>query len=93
MVFMALIMVITACSGGSSGNTKASEAPNIATPKPNDAKQKLVIYTARDKNVFDVVLPKFKEKYPNIEVEILEMGAQQILERARGEKANPQGDF
>ncbi|MCR8643503.1 extracellular solute-binding protein [Paenibacillus sp. N1-5-1-14] len=56
-------------------------------------KEKLVIYTARDNNVTDVVMPKFKEKYPNIEVEIMMMGAQQILERVRGEKANPGGDF
>lgn len=100
MVLMALIMIITACSSGGSGNTASSEAPKATdapkaaeTAKPNDAKQKLVIYTGRDKNVFAVVLPKFNEKYPNIEVETLEMGAQQILERVRGEKANPQGDF
>ncbi|MCK9912336.1 iron ABC transporter substrate-binding protein, partial [Microbacteriaceae bacterium K1510] len=35
----------------------------------------------------------FKEKYPDIEVETLEMGAQEILERVRAEKANPQADF
>ena len=35
----------------------------------------------------------FNEKYPDIQVDHLTMGAQQILERVRGEKANPQGDF
>jgi len=93
MVMLALVMIMTACSSGG-GSSTATDAPkSVETPKPDDAKQKLVIYTGRDKNVFDVVLPKFNAKYPNIEVETLEMGAQQILERVRGEKANPQGDF
>lgn len=39
------------------------------------------------------VIDQFNEKYPDIEVEFLTMGAQQILERLRGEKANPQADF
>lgn len=39
------------------------------------------------------VIEKFNERYPDIKVEFMTMGAQQILERARGEKANPQGDF
>ena len=39
------------------------------------------------------VIEKFNKRYPDIQVEFMTMGAQQILERARGEKANPQGDF
>src|SRR4051794_11098317 len=54
---------------------------------------KLVIYTARDQSVVDQVVGMFNEKYPDVEVEVLTMGAQQILERVRGEKANPQADF
>nr|WP_240627390.1 extracellular solute-binding protein [Thermoflavimicrobium daqui] len=73
-----MMISLAACGGGSD---TASE------------KKKLVIYTGRDKNVVDTVVPKFKEKYPDIKVEVLTMGAQQILERVRGEKANPQADF
>ncbi|MNI09687.1 Iron uptake protein A1 precursor [compost metagenome] len=39
------------------------------------------------------IIPKFNAKHPDVEVEVLTMGAQQILERVRGEKANPQADF
>lgn len=81
-----------AASGNAGGQTNTSSQP-AATPAPSSEPQKLVIYTGRDKNIFEIVLPKFKEKYPNIEVETLEMGAQQILERVRAEKANPQADF
>nr|WP_312112212.1 extracellular solute-binding protein [Brevibacillus reuszeri] len=98
-----LALTVAACSGGgqqaapadnnNSGGSGSQPAAQPATPAPSGDPQKLVIYTGRDKNIFEVVLPKFKEKYPNIEVETLEMGAQQILERVRAEKANPQADF
>lgn len=63
-------------------------------PAPSNAEEKkLVIYTARDKNVIEAVVPKFKEKYPGYDVQVMTMGAQQILERVRAEKSNPQADF
>ena len=46
---------------------------------------KLVIYTGRDEEMVQNVIDQFNEKYPDIEVEFLTMGAQQILERLRGE--------
>nr|BBH87389.1 iron ABC transporter substrate-binding protein [Thermosporothrix sp. COM3] len=54
---------------------------------------RLVIYTARDKNVVEFIKQKFEEKYPDIELEVLTMGAQQVMERVRSEKNNPQADF
>jgi len=101
MMLCTIMTAVTACGSAepSSGQaTKPSEQPAAsvkpteAAPKPAE-KQKLVIYTARDKNVVDEIIPKFKEKNPNIEVEVLTMGAQQIMERVRGEKSNPQADF
>jgi iron(III) transport system substrate-binding protein len=101
-IFVSIIMiVVTACGGSTPSNVKTSEAPTVKpsdkpaateTPKPGE-KQKLVIYTARDKSVVDEIIPKFNAKHPDVEVEVLTMGAQQILERVRGEKANPQADF
>ncbi|WP_419877428.1 extracellular solute-binding protein [Brevibacillus centrosporus] len=100
-----LALTVAACSGGGQEakpadnsnaggqGTQPAAQPAATTPAPSGEPQKLVIYTGRDKNIFEVVLPKFKEKYPNVEVETLEMGAQQILERVRAEKANPQADF
>lgn len=37
--------------------------------------------------------PLFEEAYPQYDLEALNMGAQEILERVRGEQANPQADF
>ncbi|MCR8644004.1 extracellular solute-binding protein [Paenibacillus sp. N1-5-1-14] len=88
-----MVLALTACGGGTAADKPADQSsPQPAATKSAEG-QKLVIYTGRDKNVVDVVIPKFKEKNPGIEVEFLTMGAQQILERVRGEKANPQGDF
>lgn len=84
---LSMVMVmVTACSG------TASEGGQPAGTNSSE-KQRLVIYTARDKNVVEEIIPKFEEKHPEVEVEVLTMGAQQILERVRGEKANPQADF
>ncbi|OXM85971.1 extracellular solute-binding protein [Paenibacillus rigui] len=98
---LSLVMLATTACGGAaptSAPAKPADKPAAETPKPTEApkpaeKQKLVIYTARDKNVVDEIIPKFKEKNPTMDVEVLTMGAQQILERVRGEKANPQADF
>ncbi|MDR6879079.1 extracellular solute-binding protein [Paenibacillus sp. GCM10023248] len=100
MLLCTVMTAVTACgsatpSGGqttSPTDKPAESAKPAETPKSTE-KQKLVIYTARDKNVVDEIIPKFKEKNPNIDVEVLTMGAQQIMERVRGEKANPQADF
>jgi iron(III) transport system substrate-binding protein len=56
-------------------------------------KTQVTIYTARDTNVIEYVQPLFEAAYPQYTLEVLNMGAQEILERVRAEKANPQGDF
>ncbi|MFM1654363.1 extracellular solute-binding protein [Brevibacillus sp. B_LB10_24] len=91
-----LFLLLTACGGAPAEKPQENAAgsgqePAAEAPKPES--QKLVIYTARDKNVVEEIVGKFKAKYPEIDVEPLTMGAQQILERVRGEKANPQADF
>jgi iron(III) transport system substrate-binding protein len=100
MLLCTVMIVVSACgsatpSGGQTNqptDKPAESTKSAETPKATD-KQKLVIYTARDKNVVEEIIPKFKEKNPNVDVEVLTMGAQQIMERVRGEKANPQADF
>ncbi|MBX6396257.1 MAG: extracellular solute-binding protein [Alicyclobacillaceae bacterium] len=76
-----LALSLTACGGGGTGGGASG-----------GGEKKLVIYTGRDKSVTDTVIRQFKEKYPDYDVQVLTMGAQQILERVRGEKANPQAD-
>ena len=84
IILLALVLVITAACGKDDDGDSSS--------KKGDS-DKLVIYTARDQSVVDQVVEMFNEKHPDIQVDVLTMGAQQILERVRGEKANPQADF
>lgn len=84
----ALALSLTACGGQSAGTST-----DPGKGGGGGEEKKLVIYTARDKAVVDFIKPKFEAKYPDYDVQILTMGAQQILERTRGEKANPQADF
>ncbi|MGE7954282.1 extracellular solute-binding protein [Lysinibacillus xylanilyticus] len=94
-----MLLVLAACS---SDNNKDSKKDATANDKTSNSEKtdvaatpsgKLVIYTGRDEAMVQKVIDQFNEKYPDIEVEFLTMGAQQILERLRGEKANPQADF
>ena len=80
---LAIVLLVSVACTDKGGNGKETEAGS----------GKLVIYTGRDESVVEKVVGMFNEKYPDIQVDHLTMGAQQILERVRGEKANPQGDF
>lgn len=85
LLLVFVLVIVTAC-GSNEGSESSGNGGEGDTGK-------LVIYTARDQAVVDKVVGMFNEKYPDIQVETLTMGAQQILERIRGEKANPQADF
>lgn len=87
LLFAAMLLFVAACSDDKDDSKESNDS------KTEEASGSLVIYTARDQTVIDTVVDKFNEKYPNIQVEVLTMGAQQILERVRAEKANPQADF
>ncbi|MEU6020390.1 extracellular solute-binding protein [Micromonospora sp. NPDC047134] len=81
----AMLAVTAGCgsSDNNEGEAGASGAPSA---------EKLVIYSARDKSVTDFVVEQFTTKNPEYKgkVEVLNMGAQEVLERVRAEKANPQ---
>ncbi|MBP2242262.1 iron(III) transport system substrate-binding protein [Cytobacillus eiseniae] len=91
---VALMLIMSACSNSTGGNESSGEKENNSGgEKAAENSGKLVIYTARDQTVVDQVVGMFNEKYPDIQVDVLTMGAQQVLERIRGEKSNPQADF
>ncbi|HYM90833.1 MAG TPA: extracellular solute-binding protein [bacterium] len=66
-----------------------------STRTMGQAANTLIIYTARDRAIFDYVVAKFEERYPEFRgnVQVLNMGAQQVLERIRAEKVNAQADI
>ena len=96
-----VLAFLAACSGDKAESPDSGKSEGAGTDtgsdtnatEEKDASGKLVIYTARDENIVEQVVGMFNEKYPDVQVDVLTMGAQQILERVRGEKANPQADF
>lgn len=95
LILTTLLLVLAACSDAEETTNESTQGDSGTTEGTTEenASGKLVIYTGRDENMVQGVIEKFNERYPDIEVEYMTMGAQQILERVRGEKANPQGDF
>ncbi|MBL6278853.1 extracellular solute-binding protein [Micromonospora fiedleri] len=79
----AMLAVTAGCGGSDDADTGSSGTPTA---------EKFVIYSARDKSVTDYVVEQFTTKNPEYKgkVEVLNMGAQEVLERVRAEKANPQ---
>lgn len=97
-----MMLFVAACSGNTSNEEEQGTENDAATTEEKEEATtevsaqpsgNLVIYTARDQTVVDQVVGMFNEKYPDVTVDVLTMGAQQVLERVRGEKANPQADF
>ncbi|GAA1633428.1 extracellular solute-binding protein [Catellatospora bangladeshensis] len=82
VAFTVVAVGLAGCGGG-----EPEASPSGA------AAEKFTVYSARDKKVTDFVVEKFTAKYPEYKnkVEVLNMGAQEVLERVRAEKSNPQG--
>ncbi len=92
-LFVLMVIMLAACSNDDKKATTNDATNGDKADVETSPSGKLVIYTGRDEEMVQDVIDQFNEKYPDIEVEFLTMGAQQILERLRGEKANPQADF
>ena len=95
LLLVFVLMMLAACSNDDDKNSTSdvNDDNQVKVDAEASPSGKLVIYTGRDEDMVQGVIKQFNEKYPDIEVEFLTMGAQQILERLRGEKANPQADF
>jgi iron(III) transport system substrate-binding protein len=82
-------LLLSACGGGTDTEKSSS------TVKPKDEKEKLeekiVIYSPHGKDILAKFETQFEAKY-GIDVEWLDMGSQEILDRVRSEKNNPQAD-
>lgn len=52
----------------------------------------LVVYTPHGRDLLEHFGSRFEAAHPGVRVEWLDMGSQEILERVRSERQNPQGD-
>jgi len=54
--------------------------------------QRLVVYSPHGKELLTDLAAQFEKAHPGVRVEWLDMGSQDVLDRVRSEKANPQAD-
>ncbi len=78
-----LLSVITGCSNVSSGSNLKSN---------NKTKGELTVYTAIEEDSIDTYLTTFKEKYPDIKLNVLRLSVGGITARLLAEKDNPKAD-
>lgn len=59
----------------------------------NSSERKLVVYSPHGKEMLSAFEKQFEAKYPDVDVQWLDMGSQDAYDRIRTERANPQADI
>lgn len=101
---LALMMVLSlaACGGNDSGSTPAdsgagTSAPADTTPDSDpagtDLSGDLVLYSSMTDADLDALISCFNEVYPDINVEVVNGSAGDMITRLQGEASNPVGDL
>jgi iron(III) transport system substrate-binding protein len=57
-----------------------------------DSRMPLVIYSPHGRDLLGLVEKTYEAKHPDVDVRWLDMGSQEVYDRVRSEKANPQAD-
>lgn len=57
------------------------------------ASRRLLIYTPHGQDLLKDLIAQYKALHPEVEVQFLDMGSREILERVRTERNRPQGDL
>jgi iron(III) transport system substrate-binding protein len=57
-----------------------------------DARSPIVIYSPHGRDLLGLVEKTYEAKHPDVDVRWLDMGSQEVYDRVRSEKANPQAD-
>ncbi|MCK1993996.1 extracellular solute-binding protein [Peribacillus muralis] len=81
-------LLISGCSGS---DTKTNTETGGAKGGKGELEDKIVVYSPHGKDILSKFERQFEDKY-GIDVEWLDMGSQEILDRVRSEKNNPQAD-
>lgn len=90
---------------GVAGCAKQAAPPVEATAVPSGAslpaksgeplgelEEAVVVYSPHGVDLLSEMEKRFEKVHPDVDVQWLDMGSQEVLERVRNEKANPQGD-
>src|SRR4026207_1535772 len=58
----------------------------------SDKRTVLIVYSPHGKELLEYLEKGFESAHPDIDVQWVDMGSQEVLDRVRAEKDNPQGD-
>jgi iron(III) transport system substrate-binding protein len=61
--------------------------------RPTTQSHRLLVYTPHGQDLLRDFVNRYKEKYPDADVQFLDMGSREILERVRVERNRPQADL
>ena len=57
-----------------------------------DGREPLIVYSPHGPDLLEAFEQRFEEQNPNVDVQWVDMGSQEVLDRVRSERANPQAD-
>ncbi|ASN04364.1 extracellular solute-binding protein [Virgibacillus necropolis] len=83
-------ITLTGCMAGGSGEESSDGASNSDSGK--DLEEKVVVYSPHGKDILSEFEKLFEAEY-DVDMEFLDMGSQEILDRVRSEKNNTQADI
>ncbi len=86
LVVLLLVLLSVSALAFARGSTEQA----AATDQPSG---RLVIYTSYSNDLQRILIDSFREKYPKIDVQLVEGGAGELKARVKAEAANPQGDI
>ncbi|MEJ2185869.1 MAG: extracellular solute-binding protein [Gemmatimonadota bacterium] len=67
-------------------------AATLAGCSGGNGRQVLTIYSPHGRDLLSAFEQRYEASHPNVDVQWIDMGSQEILDRLRSEKANPQAD-
>ncbi|HEX8245260.1 MAG TPA: extracellular solute-binding protein [Longimicrobium sp.] len=72
--------------------TPIAVAAVLASCGGGDEREVLTIYSPHGREMLQAFEKKYEALHPDVDVQFLDMGSQEVLERLRAERANPQAD-
>jgi iron(III) transport system substrate-binding protein len=58
----------------------------------DSGKTELIVYSTHGPDMLRVIESEFEKAHPDVDLQWIDMGSQEVLDRVRSEKANPQAD-
>ncbi|HEX9939230.1 MAG TPA: hypothetical protein VGB15_18955, partial [Longimicrobium sp.] len=72
--------------------TPLALAAALASCGGGDGRQVLTIYSPHGREMLQAFEKRYEALHPDVDVQFLDMGSQEVLDRLRSERANPQAD-